>query len=44
LLARNANMSFNQYAKLIPDDPEDFGYFGRRISTFDFHMLSTIGH
>ena len=28
LLARNASGAFGQYAKLEPDDPEEFAYFG----------------
>ena len=28
LLSRSANMQFTQYTKLVPDDPEDFAYFG----------------
>ena len=32
LLARSANMAFDQYLKLVPDDPADFDYFGEFCS------------
>ena len=32
LLARNSNMAFGQYTKLVPDDPADFDYFGESCS------------
>ncbi len=39
LLARSANMAFDQYLKLVPDDPADFDYFGEFCSFC--HVLCT---
>ena len=38
LLSRNEDMSFNQYYKLVPNDPEDFDFFGERLACLQISM------